>query len=96
MYDHSPPQVEANLIILYALHDESEDNLLSFFREVVRSASEDRKQAPSIINSYLSLLFLPSPPIELAIKAHDEEIIIPDHKKLLSPALSVEPMPPRL
>ncbi len=94
MYDHAPPQVEANRITLYAIHDQSEDNLLSFFREVVRTASKDSKPIPSTINSYLSLVFLSSPVIELTTKSNVEKMDIPYNTKLLAPSLPVEPMPP--
>lgn len=65
MYDHSAPKLENGKIILYAKHDQAEDNLISFLSEVVNIASHDNKPAPSTLMSYLTLQFISAGILEM-------------------------------
>ena len=95
MYDHAPLQVEGDLIILYAVHDQNEDNLLSLVREVFKTASHDNKPVPPTITSYFSLLFLVTPAIELAAKPMKEKVVSSYSINFSAPLLPIEPRPPR-
>jgi hypothetical protein len=60
MYDIAKIEGHGNEYIVYALHDEHEDNLLSFLNEIVKRASNDKKPVPSQLLQFLSLIFIPS------------------------------------
>lgn len=95
MYDHSPPQVEGTFIILYGRHDQSEDNLLSFLKEVVRTASNDQQQVPMQIFNFMTLCFLPVGTLDLSKETLTERINIFRPITFPSFILAVEPPPPR-
>jgi hypothetical protein len=60
MYDIAKVKENGNQYILYALHDEHEDNLLSLLDEIVKRSSNDKKPVPSQLLQFLSLVFIPS------------------------------------
>jgi len=59
MYDIARIVVTENKVLVYALHDEAEDNLLALLNEIVRRSSKDKKPVPSQLIQLLSLMFIP-------------------------------------
>ena len=59
MYDIAKIEKRNDQYVLFALHDEHEDNLLSLLDEMVKRSGNDKKPVPSQIFQFLSLLFLP-------------------------------------
>lgn len=57
MYDVARINVSKEKVEVYALHDEAEDDLLAFIREVMNNAEKDG-QAPSVFSQFTSLQFL--------------------------------------
>ncbi len=60
MYDIAKMEEKGNEYIVYALHDEHEDNLVSFLNEIVKRSSNDKKPVPSQLLQFLSLVFIPT------------------------------------
>lgn len=58
MYDIARVEVKEGIYFVYALHDESEDSLLSFLDEVVKRSSNDKKPVPSVVAQFLALVFV--------------------------------------
>lgn len=59
MYDIAKIEKHNDQYVLFALHDEHEDNLLSLLDEMIKRSGNDKKPVPSQIFQFLSLLFLP-------------------------------------
>ena len=59
MYDIAKIQKHGNQYILFALHDEHEDNLLALLDEIVKLSGNDKKPVPSQLLQFLTLLFIP-------------------------------------
>jgi hypothetical protein len=59
MYDIAWVETTNKEVTVYCLHDEAEDNLLSFLDEILKNASNDKKQLPSGIFSLLEMDVLP-------------------------------------
>lgn len=96
MYDHSSPKFEGDNIILLARHDEAEDSLISFFSELIETASDDNKPVPSQLQNFLNLTFIPQSTLtlpliqEVVIKYCDYAVTVKN------PFTSIESPPPRL
>jgi hypothetical protein len=60
MYDIAKVIERGDQFIIHALHDASEDNLLSFLDEMVKRSGNDEKPVPSQLLQFLSLVFIPS------------------------------------
>jgi len=58
MYDIARITVKDNHVLVYALHDEAEDNLLAFLDEMVDRSSNDKKPVPSQLLELLTLQFV--------------------------------------
>lgn len=58
MYDIARIAIKNDLVLVYALHDEAEDNLLALLNEMVERSSNDKKPVPSHLLQLLSLQFL--------------------------------------
>jgi hypothetical protein len=58
MYDIARTVVKDNKVLVYALHDEAEDNLLALLNEMVKRSSKDKKPVPSQVIQLLSLQFV--------------------------------------
>lgn len=58
MYDIARVEVQGNLLQVYALHDEAEDNLLSFLAEIAKRSAHDKKPVPSHLVQLLTLQFV--------------------------------------
>ena len=61
MYDIARIEIKENQVIVYALHDSAEDNLLSFLDHVLKNAAQDQQQVSSSLFQFNFLSFvLPS------------------------------------
>ena len=58
MFDIARIEVKEEQVIVYALHDSAEDNLLSFLDQVLKSAAQDQQQIPSPLFQFSALTFL--------------------------------------
>lgn len=58
MYDVARIQVSGDKVIVFCLHDEAEDNLLSFLQEVLKNASRDHQDVPSQVYQFITLSFV--------------------------------------
>lgn len=58
MHDIARIVLEDNKLLVYALHDEAEDNLLSFLNDMVKRSSSDKKPIPSQLVQLLTLQFI--------------------------------------
>jgi hypothetical protein len=59
MYDIARTVVKDDKVLVYALHDEAEDNLLTLLNEMVKRSSKDKKPVPSHLIQLITLLFIP-------------------------------------
>jgi len=59
MYDIARIEQDHQLIIIYALHDAAEDDLLSFLDEIAKRPMQDKKSPPAQILQFIALTFLP-------------------------------------
>lgn len=57
MYDHSSPNIENDMVTLYAKHDEAEDHLFALLHKIVDTHANDHKSAPQQLMLFLSLVF---------------------------------------
>lgn len=62
MYDHSSPKFENGKVILYAKHDEAEDNLLALLEEVVDTHTSDDQPIPGQLFSFFNLIYVAPTP----------------------------------
>lgn len=60
MFDIARITEQGRLIVVFALHDEAEDNLFSFLGEMVSRSANDKKPVPVQIEQLLTLSFLPT------------------------------------
>jgi hypothetical protein len=58
MYDIARMKVSEDSVIVYALHDEKEDNLLALMGEIISKPLKDRSSMPVAIVQFLTLLFI--------------------------------------
>jgi len=58
MYDIARIVVKDKKVLVYALHDEAEDNLLALLHEMVTRSSKDKKPVPSQLIQLLTLQFV--------------------------------------
>lgn len=58
MHDIARIVLEGEKMLVYAIHDEAEDNLLSFLDEMVKRSSSDKKPVPSQLVQLLTLQFI--------------------------------------
>jgi len=58
MYDIARIVVQDDQVLVYALHDEAEDNLLALLHEMVKRSSKDKKPVPSQLIQLLTLQFV--------------------------------------
>ncbi len=58
MYDIARIVVQEDHVLVYALHDEAEDNLLTLLNEMVKRSSKDKKPVPSQLIQLLTLIFI--------------------------------------
>ena len=58
MYDIARIVVQDDQVLVYALHDEAEDNLLTLLNEMVKRSSKDKKPVPSHVIQLITLQFV--------------------------------------
>lgn len=61
MYDFAKIVKSEDGYILFALHDEHEDNMLSLLDEMIKRSTNDKKPIPSELGQFFALVFLPAP-----------------------------------
>lgn len=57
MYDVAKVEFQINQVVVFALRDEAETNLIAFFEKVVSLASKDHRSPPAPLMQYMSLIF---------------------------------------
>ncbi len=95
MYDIARIESKGNKYVIYALHDNHEDGLLSFLDEVVKRSNNDKKPMPSQLLQFISLVFIPP-----SNNFYFPPILTEKHFCLYSNSYSsfhsaIEPPPPR-
>lgn len=60
MYDIAKIKKQRGDYLLFALHDEHEDSLLSLLDEIVKRSTRDKKPVPSQLLQFLTWLFVPT------------------------------------
>ena len=60
MYDIARTEAHGDRMVVFALHDADEDDLLAFIAAVAKTADQDHQQAPQAFTFFLSLTFLPT------------------------------------
>ena len=60
MYDIARLEVRGDSVIVFALHDEAEDNLISFLQTVLKRSATDKKPIPSSVIQFFGLTYLGS------------------------------------
>lgn len=58
MYDIARMKISEDSVIVYALHDEKEDDLLTLMGEIISKPLKDRSSMPVEIVQFLTLLFV--------------------------------------
>jgi mRNA-degrading endonuclease YafQ of YafQ-DinJ toxin-antitoxin module len=58
MYDIARTVVQRDQVLVYALHDEAEDNLLALLGEMVNRSAKDKRPVPSQLIQLLTLQFV--------------------------------------
>lgn len=59
MYDIARTQIQGDMIVVYCLHDENEDNLLVLLDSILINSSNDKKPVPSSLLGFVNLISLP-------------------------------------
>jgi hypothetical protein len=95
MYDHSAPKLENGKIILYAKHDQAEDNLISFLSEVINRSANDNKPVPSTLMNFLSLQFIPVSTLQMFSSNKSLSIIDNYQAIMVWPYYPVDAPPPK-
>lgn len=96
MYDLARIESEGNRMKVYALHDETEDNLLAFIQEIVNTAAEDNDPAPSEILNLITLDYLTEDALFIAGKTVHQNHLTAYLDKLPTIEQRVETPPPRV
>ena len=96
MYDHGAPTFEGEMIVLLALHDEAEDSLISLFKELIESSSQDKKPVPSQLFSFLNLIFITESSLFLPTVDLAAQKICFDSTAPLDVVLPIPSPPPRI
>jgi len=58
MYDIARMEMDKDSVLVLALHDEAEDNLISFIQTIVKRSASDKKPMPSAVMDFFTLLYL--------------------------------------
>lgn len=95
MYDIARITHQHNFIVVLALHDEAEDNLLAFLSEMVSRSANDKKPVPIQIEQLLTLSFLPVAAIRLHNSYSEISHTTPYNKVCTEVFFTLELPPPR-
>jgi hypothetical protein len=60
MYDIARMEAFNNEIVIYALHDEAEDSLISLLNTIIKRGDDDKRPVPQSLLALLGLHYLPS------------------------------------
>jgi len=60
MYDIAKIVKSDDVYVLFALHDEHEDNLLSLLDEMIKRSTNDKKPVPSQLGQFFALVYIPT------------------------------------
>lgn len=58
MYDIARVETYKDSVLVLALHDEAEDNLISFIQTIVKRSTSDKKPLPSTVVEFFTLVYL--------------------------------------
>lgn len=97
MYDIARMEKAGQNIIVYALHDTAEDNLLAFLDEIARRPLEDKQAPPSQLFQLITLTFIA--PVQYTLPDSDEntrELNVRYVRSSLNIHRSVESPPPQV
>lgn len=97
MYDIARVEIANDKVIVYCLHDSSEDNLLSFLDQVLENATQDSQQASSSLFQFNLLSFIL--PVDFKVENPLSCILYPFTSYLIgntSFVLSLDTPPPRV
>jgi hypothetical protein len=72
MYDIARIEKAGNHLVVYAMHDQAEDDLLAFFNEIFERAYSDKGKTPSGLTAFMSLNFL----IEQNLVIQTQEVLV--------------------
>lgn len=95
MYDHASPRFEKGMVILYAKHDEAEDNLLALLEEVVSTATKDTQKVPTELTTFFDLDFITQCSLPVSFTLTSKERPWLSSEKLQSEKLPIESPPPQ-
>lgn len=73
MHDIARLERKGDLIQVYAMHDEAEDDLLAFLSEVTSRSAKDKKPVPSQLVKLISLQFIKS---EILLNSISNKLIV--------------------
>lgn len=96
MHDIARIVLKGEKLLVYALHDEAEDNLLSFLHEMVKRSSNDKKPVPSQLIQLLTLQFISAEtrlPQNTFVTIHHSSFYL---TPLSSRATTINSPPPRI
>ncbi len=95
MHDIARIVIQGNKLLVYAIHDEAEDNLLSFLDEMVKRSSNDKKPVPTQLVQLLTLQFISTEtrlPQNTFVTIHHSSLYL---SALSSRATIIDSPPPR-
>ena len=95
MYDYATQRFEKGVVILYAKHDEAEDNLLALLEEVVNTATSDTEEVPTELTTFFGLDFITQCSASVSFTLITKERSWLPAEKLQSEQLSIESPPPQ-
>jgi hypothetical protein len=95
MYDIARVSTQGYSIVVFALHDEAEDNLLAFLREMVSRSANDKKPVPVEVELLLTLSFLQPSFITPQNGYSEIDHTTPYHKVCAEVFFTLELPPPR-
>lgn len=95
MYDHSTPKFEKGKIILFAKHDQAEDNLISLLSEIANRAANDNQPVPSSLMNFLSLQFIPVSTLQMFSPCESINMTDNYHANLVWQYYPIDAPPPK-
>lgn len=94
MYDIARIKKQGDSYVLFALHDESEDSLLSLLDEMLKRSGNDKKPVPSQLFQFISLLFIPLEEVYAQIPTLKSSFLIQSSNNLYRSINGLVPTPP--
>ena len=95
MYDIAKIKKQGDSYVLFALHDESEDSLLSLLDEMLKRSGNDKKPVPSQLLQFLTMVFIQNTDgISLPTIGSENTSALTFHRNLYSTIERSIPVPP--